>query len=81
MTISEPVMVALEILAQRHGVKVSTQAMACLRASVERTITSKDCQDRLRARRAFMGAIDRMTDIGDERFIERTYELVGGENV
>jgi uncharacterized protein YutE (UPF0331/DUF86 family) len=62
VTISPAMTVALEILSERSALPVATQATAVLRAALDRTIHSAECQDRLRAKTAFRTRYEWLAD-------------------
>ena len=70
ITVSTAMMVALELQAERSGLPVSTQALAVLRAALDRTIHSADCQDRLRAARSFATRDAWLEERADDHSVE-----------
>lgn len=66
VTVSPSMTVALELLAERSGLPLASQALAVLRAALDRTIHSAEAQDRIRALRADSTARYRLDELADE---------------
>jgi len=66
LTVNREMMVALEVLAAKSGLAVTTQAMVSLRQALDRTIASEPVQLRIAQDRAFatrdQWLMDRQTD-------------------
>ena len=74
VTLSPAMLTALELLAERSGLSVSTQAMVVLRAGLDRTIHSTEGQERIRAARASFTRDERIYEATTDRLVENTSE-------
>ncbi len=72
--LSPAMLTALRILAERNGLALSTQAMVCLRASLDKTIHSPECQDRLRKSGAYASRNQWLSDRSTDHLVETVYE-------
>lgn len=77
VTISPEMGVALALLAERSGLMVSTQAMVLLRQSLDRTIGSAECQERLRVRKSSRTVNQWREDVTAEHFVEARRKAAG----
>lgn len=79
LTVNREMMVALEILAGKSGLPITTQAMVVLRQGLDRTITSEPAQLRLRQDQAFRTRDEWLRDQADDTYVTnavRTFEGV-----
>lgn len=73
VTLSPAMTVALEILSERNGMPVATQARVVLRAALDRTIHSAEGQDRLRAHNAQRTADQQQEETQVDHELERSH--------
>jgi hypothetical protein len=71
--------VALEVLAAKSGLAVTTQAMVTLRQALDRTITSEPVQLRIRQDQAFRTRDQWLTDAGTDAFVYNAMKTAEGE--
>lgn len=80
VTVSPAMRVALEILAERSGLPVATQALATLRQALDRTIAGDECRRRLGAQRAFSSRDEWLLEQVDDRRAELARKQDAGTN-
>lgn len=77
VTVSTPMRIALELLADRTGLTPSTQAMVLLRQALARTMESEACQVRVRQHNAQRNAGTWAADTTTERAVEQGLAAFG----
>lgn len=73
VTVSLPMRVALQMLARRNSITVSTQATMVLRQALDRTIGSVAGQAEIRAARTYQSVGGWREDRATERMVELEY--------
>lgn len=74
VTLSPAMRIALDLLAERSGLAASTQGMVLMRAALDRTIHSAECQERIRKARANFTVADRVYDATSDRLVENNLQ-------
>lgn len=77
VTVSPAMYCALGILAERQGVTLSAQATVTLRQALDRTMASKECQERLRQHVAQRNHATWVRDQVADRAVENAYQEAG----
>jgi hypothetical protein len=80
ITVTREMRVALEVLAARTGLAVTTQAMVLLRQALDRTMASDAVQIRLKQERAFRTREDWLLDQQTETYVERAASAAEGDD-
>lgn len=80
LTVSHEMTVALEILAAKSGLALTTQAMVCLRQALDRTITSDAAQLRIKQDRAFRTRDEWLTDTQTDAFVNNALAAAEGDS-
>jgi hypothetical protein len=76
VTVSEGMRVALDVLAERNGLPLSTQAMVLLRQSLDRTMSSDAVQSRLARHRAERTAAEWREETQVDHIVETAHAEV-----
>ncbi len=76
VTVSPAMYCALGLLAERNALTVSAQATLTLRQALDRTMTSVECQRRLRQHTARRNHATWAQDVTADRAVERIHEEV-----
>jgi len=79
VTVSREMTIALEVLAAKSGLALTTQAMVVLRQGLDRTIASDPVQIRLRQEEAFRTRDEWLSDQSRDTFVANA--LVAAEGV
>jgi len=73
VTVSPAMTVALSMLAERNALTISAQATLTMRQALDRTISSVECQRRLRQHTAQRNHATWMRDVQADRAVENVY--------
>lgn len=79
ITVSREMTIALEMLAVKTGLSLTTQALVILRQGLDRTINSEPVQIRLKQERAFRTNEDWLADQSTETFVNNALIKAGGD--
>lgn len=80
VTVSREMTIALEVLAAKSGLAVSTQAMVILRQGLDRTIQSDAVQVRLKQEQAFRSRDEWLIDQSTETFLTNALATAEGDS-
>jgi hypothetical protein len=78
LTVSREMIVALDVLAAKSGLALTTQAMVLLRQALDRTISSEPVQLRLKQDRAFASRDQWLMDRQTETYVENAVRAAEG---
>lgn len=78
LTINHEMIVALQILAAKSGLSLTTQAMVVLRQGLDRTITSEPAQLRIKQDRAFQTRDEWLRDQQADTFVSAAVKTAEG---
>jgi hypothetical protein len=79
LTVNHEMRVALEVLAGKSGLAVTTQAMVVLRQALDRTITSEPVQLRIKQDRAFRTRDQWLSDTQADTFVNNAIAAAEGQ--
>jgi len=79
LTVNHEMRVALEVLASKTGLAMTTQAMVILRQALDRTIQSEPVQLRIKQDQAFRTRDQWLNDAGADAFVYNALKSVEGE--
>jgi hypothetical protein len=80
LTVNHEMRVALEVLAGKSGLPVTTQAMVLLRQALDRTINSESVQLRIKEDRAFRTRDQWLLDAQTDAFVHNAMTTASGED-
>lgn len=78
VTVSHEMTVALEVLAGKSGLSLSTQAMVVLRQALDRTIASEPVQLRVRQDAAFRTRDQWLQDMQNDTYVSNALKAAEG---
>lgn len=78
ITVSREMTIALEVLASKSGLALTTQAMVLLRQALDRTIASDPVQIRLKQEQAFRTRDEWLSDQSTETFLTNAVATAEG---
>lgn len=79
LTVNREMMIALEVLASKTGLALTTQAMVMLRQALDRTIASDPVQTRLKQDRAFRDRDTWLSDVQTDTYVHSAVRAAEGE--
>jgi hypothetical protein len=79
LTVSREMTIALEILASKTNLGITTQAMVLLRQALDRTISSEAVQYRVKQDRAFQTRDEWLADTTTDTFVANALLEAGGK--
>lgn len=79
ITVSREMRVALDVLAGKSGLALTTQAMVLLRQALDRTIQSEPVQIRLKQEQAFRSRDEWLLDQQTDTYVKNAVDTAEGE--
>ena len=80
VTVSREMTIALEVLASKTNLSLTSQAMVVLRQALHQTIQSDGVQLRLRQERALQTREDWLQDRGSETYVSNALKAAEGDD-